>query len=338
VIARTSDPGAALRLLAEPTRLRILAVLEREELAVGELSRALGLSQSRVSNHLRVLRDAGLLRERHVGTSCFLRMAAPGSDDVSGRLWGVLRDELGGLPQYDADQVRLQTVLAEREGATEFFDRLAGEWDKIGEAFQSGQARERAVGHLLPAEKTYADLGCGTGYMGASLLGRCDRLVCVDRSPKMLAAARERLAANARGTELDFRQGEFEELPIADEELDGLIAGMVLHHLADLERGVTEMARTLKPGSAAAVLELAPHRETWMRRDFGDRHLGLASEDVLAAFRRAGFVDLLLDPVEDAYRPRRSDDPDGAPPELRLYIVRGRKPDPVRRTSTTGNR
>ncbi len=318
-----------MRLLSDPIRLRILSLLEEEELSVGELCRALALAQSRVSNHLRLLRESGMLAERHVGTSTFVR-TSPGKirSRLAARLWSSLRAELGALPEHAADRVRLASVLAARPlGPSGFFDRLAGEWDKLAGAFETGRARERSAAHLLPAGMVLADLGCGTGYMGEALLGNCARLICVDRSEAMLAEARKRLLRAARGTALDFRLGDLDRLPIADGELDGCVVGMVLHHLAHVERAVEEIRRVLKPLSAVAVLELAPHREEWMREELGDRHLGLPPDEVLATFERAGFSDLALDPVEDRYRPRRSsalssDDP----VSLSLYIVRARAP------------
>ena len=328
----TFQAGSALRVLAEPLRLRILALLEREELSVGELSRALGVSQSRVSNHLRVLREAGLMAERHVGTSTFLRMVAT-DGRVTGRLWEVVREELEGLADHGADRVRLEAVLRARGASDSFFDRAAGEWDKIAGAFETGLGRERAAGHLLPRDFVVADLGCGTGYMGAALLGRASHLICVDFSEPMLAEAQKRLGANPRSTNVEFRQGELDRLPLQDGEVDGVLAGMVLHHVEALDRPLEEMWRVLRPGGTAAVLELAPHAEAWMRDELHDRHLGLEPRDVLAAFERAGFTDLVLDPVEDRYQPPRANangargaSAAGVPASLDLYVVRGRKP------------
>ena len=319
-----------MRLLSDPTRLRILAVLEREELAVGELSRTLDLAQSRVSNHLRILREAGWLLERKEGTKTYLRLDRPQNGArVADRVWSVLRDELDELPEHGADRVRLEGVLAARAAGGEFFDRLAGEWDKFAGAFETGRARERAAVHLLPRDFTVADLGCGTGYMGEALLDNAARLICVDRSEAMLTEAEERLSRRASNTVLEFRQGRLDALPIEDEELDALVAGMVLHHLDSLDDAVAEMHRVLRPGGSAAVLELAPHRETWMREELGDRHLGLPANEILAAFERAGFEDLVLDPIEDQYRPRRPSAiqaPVDATVSLSLYIVRGRRP------------
>jgi len=316
---------ATLKLLADSTRLRILALLEQEELSVGELTRALEMTQSRVSNHLRILREARLLTERHAGVSTHLRLAQPeNGHSALARLWVCLRGELCALPEHQADLVRLESLLAERRtGAGEFFDRVAGQWDKIAGEFETGQARLRAVTHLLPRGSVFADLGCGTGYMAEAVLGHCSRLICVDRSEGMLAEARKRLLRNTRGTQVEFRPGELDSLPIEANELDGLLAGMVLHHLPSSAPALLEMYRVVRPGGTAVLLELAPHREEWMRTELGDRHLGLEPADLLDAMARAGFDDVLLDPPADRLCPHR---PDGDPVSLSMFIIRGRKP------------
>lgn len=320
---------ALLRLLAEPVRLRALALLELEELSVGELSRALALSQSRVSNHLRVLREAGLLVERHEGKTTFLKSALADAPDARhglvGRLWVELRADLADLPEHEADRLRLADLVAARGGqGDDFFDALAGEWDKVGAQFRSGVARERAASALLPPGLVLADLGCGTGYMARALLGRAARLVCVDRSTGMLEEARRRLTPAPAGCSVEFRLGELDALPVADGELDGATLGMVLHHLSDLGAALREVRRALKPGGSLVVLDLAPHRETWMHEALGDRRLGLEAGDVVAALRRAGFVDLRLEDVDDDYRPRSSEGDREA--VLPLFLVRGRAP------------
>lgn len=327
----TIELPALLRALGDPTRLRMLGLLELEELSVGELSRALGMAQSRVSNHLRVLREAGLLSERHVGTSIFLRPSLAGTAGEGApypaRLWAALRDGLGELDEHGADRTRLAEVLAARAADDDFFDRVAGDWDKLGARFQSGQARQRAIASLLPPRGVYADLGCGTGYLARALVGVAARIVCVDRSSGMLEEARRRLASAPGGTEVEFRRGELDALPLADDEVDGALAAMVLHHLPSLDGPLREMFRVVRPGGAAVVLELGPHREAWMQAELGDRHLGLASKDVVDTFRRAGFEGVRLEAVDDRYCPVP---PDGGgrpePVSLPLYIVRGHVP------------
>ncbi|HED64373.1 MAG TPA: methyltransferase domain-containing protein, partial [Planctomycetes bacterium] len=216
----------------------------------------------------------------------------------------------------------------------ELFDRLAGQWDKFAGAFSTGRARERAASHLLPRPFTVADLGCGAGTMAEALLACTSHLILVDRSEAMLAEARTRLERRASGCRLDFRRGTLDDLPIEDAELDGCVAGMVLHHVPNLDPVLREMHRVLRPGGTASILELAPHHETWMRAELGDLHLGLPAEDVLAAMDRAGFEDLVLDPVEDQYCPRRAPRSETSAPagaddarvSLSLYLVRGRRP------------
>lgn len=309
-----------LRLLADPTRLRILALVDAEELSVGELSRSLGLAQSRVSNHLRHLREAGLLTERHAGSSTYLRRRE--DQGIPGKLWKTLRSELESQPEHAADRVRLRAVLAEREGG-EFFDRIAGQWDKRSGGFESGQGRQRCAAQLLPAHFALADLGCGTGYFAESMVGLTSRLVCIDQSQGMLDQARERLQPLAGNCRLEFKRGKLDELPLATGELDGVVSGMVLHHLPSLVAPLEEMSRVLRPGGTAVVVELAPHNESWMRAELGDRHLGLNPSDVMRAFTRAGFVDVVLDPLADRYRPQH---PAGKSVALELYAVRGRLP------------
>ncbi|HJP00779.1 MAG TPA: metalloregulator ArsR/SmtB family transcription factor [Planctomycetota bacterium] len=326
--ARRLAPPTLLRALGDPIRLRILCLLERQELSVGELSRALALAQSRVSNHLRVLRDHDLLAQRHAGTSTFLRLGienANGEPRLATRLWSALSAD---MEQDTGDLERLRQVVAERrEVSPEFFDRVAGRWDTIGVEFASGQARQRAVANLMPPHQVWADLGCGTGYVSRAMLGLCARIVCVDSSPGMLEEARARLSEGASETEIDLRLGELDALPIEDGELDGAVAAMVLHHLPDPAGCLAEIFRVLRPGGTAVVVELVPHREAWLQTELGDRHLGLDAHDVGEAFAASGFESVRMEALDDRYRPAP---PAGQGPlpggGLPLYTVRGRKP------------
>ncbi|MGD2017454.1 MAG: metalloregulator ArsR/SmtB family transcription factor [Planctomycetota bacterium] len=339
----TSDPHSApalLRVLADSTRVRAMALLALEELSVGELARALGMAQSRVSNHLRVLREHDLLEERRAGTSTYLRSAAvnaaPGSS--LGRLWSAVAPDLEQLPEHESDRLRLAAVLAERHADERaFFDRMAGEWDKVGALFERGTARERAAAHLLAPDLVLADLGCGTGYVARSLVGLCTRLVCVDRSEGMLQEAEQRLrGATPSRTTVEFRQGQLDALPLEDGELDGAVAAMVLHHLPELTPALREMRRVLRPGGTLSIVELMPHREAWMHQDLGDRHLGLEPGAIQQALTRAGFDDVIVEPLEDRYCPQPAPETGsdaerrvaarGGPVALPLYLVRGRVP------------
>ena len=334
---------ALLKVLADPTRLRALALLGQEELSVGELSRSLGMAQSRVSNHLRILREHDLLDERRVGTSTFLRSATASAapDSPVARLWAAVEPDLASVPEHASDRLRLASILAERHADdSAFFDRMAGDWDKFGALFERGTARQRAAAQLLPPGLVLADLGCGTGYVARALVGLCERLICIDRSEGMLAEAQQHLRnATPAGTQVEFRHGELDALPLDDAELDGAVAAMVLHHLPDLGAALREMRRVLKPGGTLSIVELMPHRESWMHQELGDRHLGLAPTEVQAALTRAGFVDVRVEPLEDRYcpqpsapageateaQPNTADSPTRAV-ALPLYLVRGRVP------------
>jgi ubiquinone/menaquinone biosynthesis C-methylase UbiE len=176
---------------------------------------------------------------------------------------------------------------------------------------------------VLARPITVADVGCGAGYMGVAFERLVQRLILIDPSPAMLREAERRLGELSQPPELEYRQGSFEALPLADGEVDGLVAGMVLHHLPSPDDAMAELRRVLAPGGSAAVLELFPHRESWMHAELGDRHLGLEPAEVLRALGRAGFEDLAVETVADRYRPRRAD---GETASLPLYLVRGRAP------------
>lgn len=323
----TPLPTALLKVLGDPTRLRILGLLARQELSVGELAKALGTSQSRVSNHLRVLRETPLLAERRVGSSVFVALGVdPAGDDLAARLWGALAGELDGLPDHERDLSRLRRVLSERrEHGAEFFDRVAGDWDTIGTDFASGQARQRAVAQLVAPELVVADLGCGTGYVSRALLGVASKVIAVDASEGMLDEARRRLSLATGGTEVELRRGEFDALPIADGEVDGAIAGMVLHHLPTPDTALVEMRRILKPGGTAVVVDLEPHREAWLHEALGDRHLGVDPAEVARSMERAGFEDVHVESLDDRYHPRHPDQ-GSQTADLELFLVRGRVP------------
>jgi len=280
--------------LADPTRLRILALLAREELAVHELMEILAMAQSRVSRHLGILREAGLVRDRREGTFVFYRMAAPDAEAWQGA-WELVREALRGDPVAEGDVATLERVLASRgAGSREFFDAVGPEWDALRKVLGDDLLRARALTRLVPADLRVADIGTGTGILAAELARLGIRVVAVDQSPRMLDAARAKLdSEGVRGVEL--RRGEASALPLGDDEVDAAFAHMVLHYLPSPADAVREMARITRPDGHVVVVDFVGHDREWMREELGVLWLGFASEEIEAAFTGASLVDFRWD-------------------------------------------
>lgn len=309
----------ALRVLADETRLRILALLAEVELSVGEIARCLAIGQSRVSNHLRILRENGLIGERHEGSFTFCRLDVP--EGAFGDMWAVLAPSLAELDQAEADRRRLATVLADRGENRSFFDRIAGDWDTIGADFRRGTGRLELLSCLVPADLKVADVGCGTGYLAAALGRRVGHVICVDGSEPMLARARDNL--HGATAQIEFRLGALEQLPLSDDEVDAACAHMVLHHLVDPRLGLAEMARVVRPGGVVVCVDMLPHHEVWMRDAMADTRLGVDPGTLVDDFERAGLVSVRHEMLSENYVVEA---PSGRTVELPLHLVQGRVP------------
>ena len=318
-MTETLELPGILKILADEIRLRVLGLLAREELGVGELARILHLSPSRLANHLRILREAGLVLDRKEGTWRFVRLNLDGA--LPRDLWTVVEGHLAPSPRFTADLERLRLVLDERRTRSRaFFDRMAPLWDTIGSDFQTGAARQRVAASLLPSDLAVADVGSGTGYLSAALDGLVGRLILVDHSPAMLRKARRNLDGSS--TRIEYRQGELDDLPLENAEVDGLVAGMVLHHVPDLRAFLREAERVLKPGGVMCIEDLLPHRQAWMRESMADLRLGIDPEELASRAAEAGFEACIIEHPEDAYTPTS---PDGEQVRLPLFILRARK-------------
>jgi ArsR family transcriptional regulator len=199
--------------LADPTRVRILALLEREELAVQELMQALGMAQSRVSRHLAILREANLVQDRRDGTFAFYRFAPP-TEAAWRDAWALVRANLAGDSTHERDAAALSRVLAERTARTQrFFESVGPEWDALRKIFHDDLLRARAIARLVPPQLVVADIGTGTGILALELARQGLRVVAIDSSPRMLETAREKaLREGLEGIEL--RQGDASALPL----------------------------------------------------------------------------------------------------------------------------
>lgn len=278
-----------LQTLADPTRNRLLLVLERHELTVGELCEALQLPQSTVSRHLKVLADDGWVTSRADGTSRLYRMTLADLDPGARRLWQVVREQVEAQPSAARDTERLRGVLAERRSRSEeFFASAAGQWDRMRvELFGSRTEVLPMLGLLNPAW-TVADLGCGTGQLSYQMAPFVERVIAVDASAAMLRTARARIGNLGN---VEIRRGELESLPIDDGSLDAGFLVLVLPYVAVPAQVVAEAARALKPGGRLLVTDLMPHEKSEYRQTLGHQWQGFGEDQVLGWFKAAGLSD-----------------------------------------------
>ena len=281
----------ALRACAEPTRLRLLALAGRGAFCVMDLVAILGQSQPRLSRHLRLLHEAGLLDRTREGANVWL--ALPPAETDAGSL---ARSLLARLPVDDptllADRRAAARVLAERaRAATEAFQRAGDTWDEARALSLDAEAIEAALLDALPSRVgRLLDVGTGTGRLLEVLSARADSVVGVDASRAMLALARGRLARMRLdgATEAAVRQGDMYRLPFPDGMFDAAVMHMLLHHADDPAAAVAEAARVLAPGGRLVVIDFSPHTGTDITRRLAHRHLGFPDATVFALMAAAG--------------------------------------------------
>src|SRR5882724_538063 len=285
--------SALYRLLGDEARLRLLRVLTRERLNVTELTGVLGLAQSGVSRHLGLLKDAGLVAEERDGGFSYYRLAPRLLDEGGVPLAAALRaqfEESAGDPGVRADDARLQEVLRLRK---ENFDTHAGPDTRDARQLVPGRswaAWSRALG-LLMAPLAVADLGCGEGYLTMEAARWASRVFAVDRSDAVLTRAKA-LARRRRVSNVIWKKGELEKLPIRNAAVDIAMLSQALHHAHDPARAVAEAARITVPGGRVLLLDLRAHDEEWVRAKLGDRRLGFADEELRRMLTAAGLVDV----------------------------------------------
>jgi ArsR family transcriptional regulator len=282
-----------LTTLADPTRCRLLFIMERHELTVGELCAVLQLPQSTVSRHLRILADEGWVTSRAEGTSRQYRMVplAP----AARRLWDVVREEIEGGAPAAHDLARLREVLAERRTQSrEFFAASAREWDRLRIELFGARAELGALPALLDPAWTVGDLGCGTGQLAAALAPFVARVVAVDESTAMLEAARRRLDGAAN---LEFHESALESLPIGAATLDAAVLSLVLHHAVEPGDVLREAARVLRPGGRILIVDMVPHERDEYRVQMGHVWLGFGADEIALLLAGAGFGDVRYVPL-----------------------------------------
>ena len=281
--------------LADPTRCRILLLLEKHELTVSELCGALQLPQSSVSRHLKTLADDDWVVSRRDGTSRFYSMPLDDLDSGASQLWPLIRDQVAGTAAAGQDEHRLTGVLGRRRAKSqEFFATAAAGWDRLrGDLFGDSFYLWAVLG-LIDPSLTVGDLGCGTGQLTETVAPHVHRVIAVDASPDMLDAARRRVGAQPN---VDIRQGELEALPMQAGELDAAMMSLVLHYSPDPARALTEVARVLQPGGRVLIVDMLPHEREEYQQQMGHVWLGFSDKQITKFLNGAGFGNVRVRPL-----------------------------------------
>ena len=264
-----------LRLLADPTRLRLLLLLEQEELSVAELQQILGMGQSRISSHLAQLKRAGVVEDRRAGKNVYYGASENGHDSRRTRIAELTRALARELPETARDRTSLKLVLRKRQDkAREYFDELAGKFGRRYCPGRSWQALAHALITLLPP-LTVADLGAGEGTLSQLLAKNARKVIAIDNSPKMVEFGSQ-LAKKHGFKNLEYRLGDIEDPPIPNNSVDLAILSQALHHAIHPQRAIAAAHRLLKRGGRLVILDLLSHRFERARELYADHWLGFS--------------------------------------------------------------
>jgi len=307
------DSWDILKTLSDPTRLRLLALIQREELSVAELQEILGMAQSRISTQLALLRQAGLVTDRRDGRKAFYSLRT----DLPARTAALLRaaiDAVGGQAILQDDRAGIDRALQKRRRVAEqYFNLIAG---RLGRQHCPGRSWE-AIGHLLlrlvPAI-TVADLGAGEGLISQLLARRARKVWCVDNSPRMVEVGTD-LARRNRLQNLEYRLGDIESVPLPAASVDLAILSQALHHARHPQQAVNEAHRILRPGGQVLILDLNEHRFEKARDLYADIWLGFKQSALHAFLRKAGFTKVEVTAVSR----------ETAPPHFETLLAAGLK-------------
>lgn len=302
-----------LSALADPTRARILGLLEGHELAVGDLCDVLEVPQSTASRHLKVLLDHGWLARRREGTRRFYSVARRWPDEAGRQVWELVGSRIAELPSARRDQARLSVVLAARRAASEaYFERTGEAWLRVRTEVFGDRFDLMCLLGLLDPDWTVGDLGCGAGSVSSMLAPFVAKIIAVDGSPAMLDAARRKVSGLEN---VEIRQGDLEDLPVDDSTLDAATLVLVLHHAALPGRVLGEAARVMKPGARVMIVDMEPHDDEDMAARMGHVWMGFEASQIENLLHRAGFDRVAV----------RSLPVDRAATGPRLFVASGRR-------------
>jgi ubiquinone/menaquinone biosynthesis C-methylase UbiE/DNA-binding transcriptional ArsR family regulator len=277
----------SLKALSDATRLRIIALLENEELSVQELQEVTRMGQSRISTHLGLLLDSGLVQSRREGKRTFYKLnrdaGDAGEDFIKLAIQGARE-----LPEHGADQINLKRILARRlEQAQVYFNQIAGRFDRVYGPGRSWQGFGHLLLRIVPP-LVVADLGSGEGLLSELLARRCKKVIAVDNSEKIVQFGAVKARKNGLKN-LEFRLGDLQNPPIEPGSVDLVILSQALHHAEDPAAAVAAAHRLLRSGGQILILDLQKHSFEQARESYGDRWLGFAESDLHRWLEDAGF-------------------------------------------------
>jgi ArsR family transcriptional regulator len=303
--------SACLKVLADPTRVRLLALLEREELTVAELAAVTRLAQPRVSTHLAKLKEAELVLDRRAGVSAYYRFNGDRMEPAERALWNALREGTDD-PLLRQDAERLPEVLATRATEHNWADAVAGDMERH---YSPGRTWEALARSALPLLETgdVLDIASGDGVLAELLAPHAQRYVCIDTSPRVVAAAAERLR---RFPNVEVREGDMHALPVADAGFDLVVLMHALTYAARPAQAVAEAARMLKRGGRLLLSSLANHQHRAAVEAYGHSNLGFSAKDLRRFATKAG---LQVTSCETVTREKR-------PPHFEVISLIGVKP------------
>jgi ArsR family transcriptional regulator len=277
----------SLRALSDPTRLRIVALLEDNELSVNELQEVTRLGQSRISTHLGLLTDCELLCARRAGKRTFYKLN-PDADAVAGEFIQLAIRGAQELPERAGDQINLKRVLhRRREQAQVFFNQVAGRFDRVYGPGRSWQAFGHLLLRILPPI-VVADLGAGEGLLSELLARRCKKVIAVDNSEKIVAFGAAKARKNGLKN-LEFRQGDLQNPPVEADSVDLVVLSQALHHAEEPAAAIRSAHKILRPGGQIMILDLLRHNFEKAGELYGDRWPGFAESDLHQWLEAAGF-------------------------------------------------
>lgn len=271
--------------LADLVRCRLIVLLDRQELTVGELCTVLQLPQSTVSRHLRTLADAGWVESRPEGTRRLYRATLERLEPGALQLWELTREEIATGDAGRSDLSRLESLLAARTHGSRYFEDRGGDWDARRDALFGRHFYLFALCGLCEESWEVVDLGCGTGPVAEALAPFVRRVVGVDGSEAMLELAAGRLQ---RFDNVELRHGSLEAPPLEDASVDVATLCLVLHHVDDPALVLREVHRILRPGGRVLIVDMLPHEREAYRQEMGHRWLGFSEEQLRGWLDAAG--------------------------------------------------